>query len=73
MKKSKDFDISEYKMCFHCLHSQKLNEEDLQICQKHGLKNYDDSCKDFELDLLSVTPKKLRNIKTTFTEDDFKL
>ena len=73
MKKSKGFDISDYRMCLNCIHSAEISDEDIIICKKHGLKNYDECCKNFEIDLLSVTPKKLRNIKTTFTEDDFKL
>ncbi len=73
MKKSKGFDISDYRMCLYCTHSNELSDANIVICKKHGLKNYDDSCKSFELDLLSITPKKLRNIKTSFTEEDFKL
>ena len=73
MKKNKGFDISDYKMCLYCLNSNELSDENIVICKKHGLKTFDDCCKNFELDLLSVTPKKLRNIKTSFTEDDFKL
>ena len=73
MKKRKGFDISDYVMCLNCIHSSELAESDFVICQKHGLKNSDDSCRNFEMDLLSIVPKKLRSFESNLSEEDFKL
>ena len=73
MKKRKNFDISEYRMCLNCIHSSELQESDLVVCKKHGLKHFDDECKFFEMDLLAVRPKKLRSLTSRLSEDDFKL
>ncbi|MDO5479403.1 MAG: hypothetical protein Q4G23_09615 [Clostridia bacterium] len=73
MKKSKHFDISDYEMCENCIHGSKLSESDLMMCKKHGLKNPDESCRHFKMDLLAIRPKKLRTFTTTLSEEDFKL
>ena len=73
MKKNKAFDISDYKTCENCIYSGELPDSDIVICRKHGLKNSGDSCRHFKMDLLSVKPKKLRSLKSTLSEEDFKL
>ena len=73
MKNKKGFDISEHEMCINCIYSNELSSEGIVVCKKHGLKNPDDCCRHFEIDLLSITPRKLRILNTTLTEEDFKL
>ncbi len=73
MKKSKGFDLSEFKICANCIHGKELTDSELFVCKKHGLKNSYDVCKKFEFDLLAVKPKKLRTFTQTFSEEDFTL
>lgn len=73
MRKKKYFDIGEYASCRYCTGSRPLAEGELLLCRDKGLVPYDGKCRHFELDLLSVTPRKLRNLKTELTEEDFKL
>lgn len=73
MKKKKHYDLGEYASCFYCTASRELREGELLLCSRKGLVPYDGKCRKFEPDLLSVTPKKLRSIKTDLTEEDFKL
>ncbi len=73
MKKKKKFEAEDYKMCINCLMAKPLNDGEIVICQKHGLKNHTDACRHFEINLLAITPKKLRTFNTTFSEEDFKL
>ena len=73
MKNKKGFDLSEHEMCINCIHSNDLSADGLIICRKHGIKNPDDCCRHFEIDLLSIRPKKLRTLTSTLTEEDFKL
>lgn len=73
MRKKKRFDIGDYASCFYCTKSRELTEGELLLCRDKGLVPYDGKCRHFELDLLSVTPKKLRSLRTELTEEDFKL
>lgn len=73
MRKKKGFDAEEYTSCVNCLNSRELKKDELLLCKKKGLVAYDGKCRSFELDLLSINPKKVRNIKTSLTEEDFKL
>lgn len=73
MRKKKSFDAEEYKSCANCINSRELCTGELLLCRKKGLVAYDGKCRFFELDLLSINPKKLRNIKTSLTEEDFTL
>lgn len=73
MRKKKRFDLGEYASCYYCTASRELSEGKMLLCRKKGLTPYDGKCRHFELDLLSITPKKLRGIKNDLTEDDFKL
>lgn len=73
MKKRKFFDFSDYRMCGNCMYAKALPDDDLILCVKHGLKKSDNECRNFEIDLLSVRPKKLRTFKSNLSEEDFKL
>lgn len=73
MRKKKRFDIGDYASCFYCTKSRELTEGELLLCRDKGLVPFDGKCRHFELDLLSVTPKKLRSLRTELTEEDFKL
>lgn len=73
MKKNKRYEADDFKMCENCILAKPLKECDLVVCSKHGLKNFDDVCRHFEINLLAITPKKLRTFSTALSEEDFKL
>ncbi len=73
MKKNNNFEAEEYRMCENCILAKPLKDSELVLCSKHGLKNFDDVCRHFKIDLLAINPKKLRTFSTQLTEEDFKL
>ena len=73
MKKSSGFDLDEYKSCANCINVTELSDGDFVLCKKHGLVKRSGECKHFEIDLLSLRPKKLRRLKPSFTEEDFEI
>lgn len=73
MKKSKAFDIDDYKSCSNCVNGTSLKDGEFVLCKKNGLVKSSGECKHFEIDLLSLRPKKLRRLKPSFTEEDFEI
>lgn len=73
MKKKKKYDTDDYNSCLYCTHSGTIAGGELLLCEKKGLVSPDSVCRRFELDLLSLNPQKLRTIRSTLSEEDFKL
>ena len=73
MNKKEFFEAEDYKMCENCILAKPLKDSELVICSKYGLKNADDVCRRFKINLLAINPKKLRTFNTNLSEEDFKL
>ncbi|MDP4132975.1 MAG: hypothetical protein Q8882_03080 [Bacillota bacterium] len=73
MKKKPGFDISEYKSCANCKNSREIIQDRILLCRKKGIVSFDGLCRKFDIDLLSINPKKVRTLSSALSDEDFSI